>query len=94
MRICEFDLPGEVIRVADFEENQVVVTKIVLYAPRFRGDDWFRKRQVFEDTRGRINFSEDIAVVRNDAQVAIVDSLDDLFKIARAKVIDFSVESP
>ena len=67
MRMCELDLLSEVSRVANFEKNQVVVAKIVLYAPRLRGDHWFRERQVFEDTRGCIDFSEDVAVVRNDA---------------------------
>src|SRR5262245_10986640 len=94
MRICEFDLPSEVIRVANFEKNKVVVAKIVLYAPRFRGDHWFRKRQVFEETRGRIDFSEDVAVVRNNAEVTMLDSLDNLLEIALAKVIDISIESP
>lgn len=66
MRVHEFDLSREVIRVAEVEIDQVIVAEIVLYSPRFWGDHRLPKRQVFEDACGCIDFSEDIAVVRND----------------------------
>jgi len=94
MRIGECDFPREVIRVAEFEKDQIIVAEIVLYAPRFRSDHRLRERQVFEDACGRIDFGEDIAMIWDDAEVTILDCLDDLVEIARAELIDISVESP
>src|SRR5262245_52184396 len=94
MRIGECDLPREVIRVAEFKKDQIIVAEIVLYAPRFGSDHRLRERQVFEDACGRIDFGEDIAVVGDNPEVTILDRLDNLVEIARAEVIDISIESP
>ena len=80
--------------VAEFEKDQIIVAEIVLYAPRFRSDHRLRECQVFEDACGRIDFGEDIAVVGDNPEVTILDRLDNLVEIARAEVIDISVESP
>src|SRR5262245_53004952 len=94
MRICEFDFAGEVVRVAEFEKNQVIVAEIILNALYFWSDHWLRECKVFEDACGRIDFSEDIAVVRDNAEVTILDCRDDLVNIAGTEVIDISVKSP
>src|SRR5262245_41641853 len=94
MRIGERDFPREVIGVTDFEKDQIIVAEIVLYAPRFRSDHGLRERQVFEDACRRIDFSKDIAVVGDNPEVTILDRLNNLVEIARAEVIDISVESP
>jgi hypothetical protein len=93
MRKGELDFLGEIVRIPDLEKDQVIVAEIVLNAPCFRGNHWFRERQVFEDARGRIDFSEEVAVVRDNPEVATLDCLDDLFEIASAEIIDISVES-
>src|SRR5207248_9301333 len=90
----KYALWREVICVAKFEQDQVLVAEIVLYTARFRCNHRLCERQIFKDPCGRIDFSEDIAVIGDDPEVAILDCLDDLVKVARAEVIDVSVESP
>src|SRR6266487_1902628 len=94
MRKSELDFSREIVGIPELEKDQVIVAEIVLNALRFRGNHRFRERQVFEDARRRIDFSEDIAVVGNNPKITILDCLDDLFEIARPEVIDVSVESP
>src|SRR2546430_14632577 len=94
MRISECDFPREVVCVAEFEKDQIIVAEIVLYAPRFRSDHRLRERQIFKDPRWRIDFGEDVAVVWDDAEVTILDCLDDLVEIARTEIIDIAIKSP
>src|ERR1700746_604137 len=94
MKISEFDFTSEIVRIPDLEKNEIIVVEIVLNALRFRRDHGLRKREVFEDTRWRIDFSKDVAVVRDHSKVTILICVDDLSGIANAQIIDIGVECP
>ena len=59
-----------------------------------RGNYRLRQRQVFEDTGRRIDFSEDVAVVRDDSEVAVFNRFHDLLETSDTKIIDNAVEPP
>ena len=66
MRICEDDLAREIICIAKLEENKIIFAEIVLNTLSFRSDHRFRQGQIFKDARGRVDFSENIAVIWNN----------------------------
>src|SRR6266496_424627 len=93
MRKSELDFSREIVGIPELEKDQVIVAEIVLNALCFWGNHRFRERQVFEDARRRIDFSEDVTVVGDNPEVTTLDCIDDLFEIANAEIIDTSVES-
>src|SRR5947199_10160744 len=94
MKKGELDLSRQIISIPHLEKDQVIIAKVILNSFCLRRNYWFRQREVFEDARWRIDFSEDVAVVRDYPEVTILDCLDDLVEIANAEIIDIGVESP
>src|SRR5262249_21523281 len=92
MRIGKFNFSREVIGVAELEKDQVIVTEVVLYTSRFRGDYRFLQGKVFEYARWRIDFGENISVVGDNPEITILDCLDNLVEIALTKIIYVFVE--
>src|SRR5262249_21886035 len=88
----EFDFSREIIGIPNFEKNQIVIAKIILNALGLRGNHRFRQREVFEDARWRIYFSENVMVVRNYPEVTIFNSLNNRSEIPDAEIINNAVE--
>src|SRR6267142_4306630 len=68
MRVGKLDFSGEIVCIPELEKDEVIVAEIVLNTSRFRRNHRFRECQVFEDACGRIDFSEDIAVVGDNPE--------------------------
>src|SRR6267142_2521677 len=94
MRIGELDFAGEIVCIPELEKDEVIVAEIVLNTLRFRRNHRFRECQIFKDPRRRIDFGEDVPVVWDDAEITILDCLDDLVEIARTEIIDIPIKSP
>ena len=94
MRVGELNFAGEIVCIPELEKDDVIVAEIVLNTFRFRRYHWFRERQIFKDPRWRVDFSEDVAVVWDDAEVTVLNCLDNTLEIAHAEIIDISIESP
>src|SRR5665213_864082 len=71
----EFDFFGKIGGVAQFKENQILRAKIIGDSARLRGDDRLAQREIFKDARRRVDFSEGVQAVGNNADVAVLDGL-------------------
>src|SRR5882757_4623400 len=94
MRIGELDFAGQIVCIPELEKDKVIVAEIVLNTLRFRRNHRFRECQIFKDSRWRIDFGEDVAVVWDDPEVTPLNCLDNAFEIEHAEILDISIESP
>src|SRR5262249_32773556 len=74
------------------EKKQIIIAEIILYSTRLRCNHRLRKREIFKDACRRIDFSENIAVIRNDSEVTIPNCFNDLIHITAAEIVDIPVE--
>src|SRR6202040_1472810 len=75
MQKCVSDLFGQVLFVAELEEEQVARAEIVLNPWSRRSDDGFALREVFENASRRIQLSKDAAAVWDDSEIAFSNGL-------------------
>src|SRR5436190_7027128 len=90
----ELDFSRQIVGISNVEKDELIIAKVIPNSFRPWGNYRFRKRKIFEDTRWRVDFSEDVAVVRDYPEVTILDRLHDLLEISPAEIIDNALESP
>src|ERR1044071_5843392 len=82
------DLPSEVIDISQLEENQVVLVEVISDTRDHGRDDGFGTGQIFENTGGSINFSENASAIRDNADVRLFDGFDNFLETFGAQVMN------
>ena len=74
----EFDFLRQIAGVSKFKKNDLFISEIVLNSFCFWGDYGLAQGQMLENASWHIYLVEDVAVIRNDAEVASLNRLDNL----------------
>src|SRR6267142_5194995 len=78
-----FDLPREVFRVTELEEDEGVLAEVVLNPRGARRDHGLTQRKILENARWRVDLGEKTALIRNDPDIAFTDCANDVLHSAR-----------
>ena len=73
------DFSREIISVSQLEQRQFLRAKIVQNARSAGGNDRLTLRQILKYTSGRVQLGEYTSPIRDDTDVALADSLGNLF---------------
>lgn len=85
---------SQVLRASEIEIDQIFIAEVILDAPRARRDYWLSHCETLENPGGCIQFGENIAVIRHNAEIAAANRFNDLLQISRAEIMDVSSQAP
>src|SRR6266404_1200863 len=81
-------LLGEIPSIPWFKEHQRLFVEVFLYARRAGCNYRLPDSQIFEDSCGRIDVSERISLIRNNADVAPINFTDEILEPTRSEIMN------